>query len=139
MTLALGHRTAHDDGRIYNRKAQMMTRTFPRAAAALALAIAAQPAVALTPEEAWESLQALSFANAQTMTTTSVERVGDTLTVTGLATTSPLPEIGSIAYSVASIRFRDLGNDTVEITYPDGYDIAFTFNDGLDAPKSSRR
>ncbi|MEZ5798908.1 MAG: DUF2125 domain-containing protein [Paracoccaceae bacterium] len=107
----------------------------PATATALALVLSAQSAAALTPEEAWTAIQAMTTANGQTLTVAGTERSGDTLTVTGITTTMQVPDGPSVTATMPSASFRDLGDGTVEIAYPDNYQAVVAFPQG-DGPKS---
>lgn len=80
----------------------------------------------VTAEEVWKSWQDLSASVGQTMTATSEARDGDTLVVDGVAMTLNTPD-GMVAEStLGTIRFRDTGAGTVEVTLPDSYPISMT-------------
>ncbi|MFZ1467696.1 MAG: DUF2125 domain-containing protein [Paracoccaceae bacterium] len=102
-----------------------MTQCFHRYAAAFVLTLMVQPAVALTPEEAWASLQGYTASTGVTATVTSTERAGDTLTVSGV-TMASVSDVMSTTTTVSTIVFRDRGDNTVEVIYPPAYDVAFT-------------
>lgn len=80
----------------------------------------------VTAEEVWKSWQNLSASVGQTMTSTSEARDGDTLVVDGVAMTLNTPD-GMVAESaLGTIRFRETGSGTVEMTLPESYPISMT-------------
>ncbi|MFZ1482929.1 MAG: DUF2125 domain-containing protein [Paracoccaceae bacterium] len=113
-----------------------MTPRFTRAATALALILPAQSATALTPEEAWASIEALSSSYGQTVTVAGTDRSGDTLTVSGITYAMTVADGPTVTATVGSATFRDRGDGTVEITYPAGYEALIAFPEGADGPKS---
>ncbi len=94
---------------------------------ALALVFGASGAMAqVTAEEVWQSWKAMSASVGQTITTTSEARQGDTLVVEGLALAINDPS-GLVAQSqIGTIRFRDTGTGTVEVTLPESYPVSMT-------------
>ncbi|NGM44235.1 DUF2125 domain-containing protein [Rhodobacter sp. SGA-6-6] len=101
-------------------------------ATALALALSAQSALSLTPEEAWEGWQAMSAAAGQTISATGTARNGDTLVVSGISVGMTVPDGPVIASTIPEVSFRDLGDGSVEITYPPAYDVNLTATEGSD-------
>jgi len=103
-----------------------MAHRFLSIATALALVLSAKSAAALTAEEAWAAVQAMSASGGQTITTESVTQDGDTLTVTGFAVGSNAAQGTAVSAKMASMVFQDQGDGTVKITYAPSYDINFT-------------
>jgi hypothetical protein len=106
---------------ISNRQGLTMHSRF-LAATALGL-ILSTPALALTPEEAWESWQAMSTAAGQSITATGTARNGDTLVVSGITMGMTIPDGPVVASTIPEVKFRDRGDGSVEITYPVSYDV----------------
>ncbi|MGR3511387.1 MAG: hypothetical protein ACU0GG_01380 [Paracoccaceae bacterium] len=63
-----------------------------------------------------------------TASVTSQSRSGDTLTVEGLTATGELPE-GSFNMTVAGASFTEMGDGTVEVTYPEELPITISGTD----------
>lgn len=102
-------------------------------ATALALVLSTQSALSLTPEEAWASWQSMSAAAGQTITAAGTARNGDTLVVSGIEVGMTVPDGPVIASTIPEVGFRDLGDGSVEITYPPAYDVKLTAPEGEDA------
>lgn len=106
-------------------------------ATAIALALSAQSAAALTPDETWAAIQAAANKAGQTMTAASTATAGDTLTATDVQVAIATPEGLSMTTVLPTLAFRDRGDGTVEVIYPATFDSALTFPDGAsDAPKT---
>ena len=105
------------------------------ASTALALLLSS-PAAALTPEEAWAGLQAMSTAAGQTIAPTGETRSGDTLTVSGVTMAMTVPDGPAITSAMAQITFRDRGDGSVEIGYPASYDVKLSAPPGSGDPSS---
>jgi Uncharacterized protein conserved in bacteria (DUF2125) len=105
----------------------LMTRFSLAGSTALALLFAASGAMAqVTAEDVWQSWKTMSASVGQTITTTSEAREGDTLVVEGLALAINDPT-GLVADSaIGTVRFRDTGTGTVEVTLPESYPISMT-------------
>ena len=87
-------------------------------ASALALLLSLQSAGALTPEEAWEAWQTQGLASSPDFKAANTVREGDTLVVTGITTSNAVPEGPVFSMTMPEVRFRDAGNGTVEVTWP---------------------
>ncbi len=94
---------------------------------ALALLFTASGAMAqVTAEDVWQSWKSMSESVGQTITTTGEARQGDTLVIDGLTLSINDPK-GLIAESqVGTVKFRDTGTGTVEVTLPESYPISMT-------------
>lgn len=80
----------------------------------------------VTPEDVWQNWQRVSASYGQALTADSVAREGDTLVAKGVKTF--MGEDGAeFTGSVEEMRFRDLGDGTVEVTATDTYKIAMQF------------
>ncbi|HMS95282.1 MAG TPA: DUF2125 domain-containing protein, partial [Tabrizicola sp.] len=73
----------------------------------------------VTPEEAWESWQAMATSAGQEMTVGTETRNGDTLLVTDLVVTYKDPMGGSFSSSFDTLSFKDNGDGTVTVQMPD--------------------
>ena len=74
----------------------------------------------VTPEEVWQNWQKLGATYGQAIVADSVTREGDTLVVKGMKT-SMNQDGASLSGSMDEIRFRDLGDGTVEVSVSDTY------------------
>lgn len=86
----------------------------------------------VTAEQVWQNWKDLSAGYGQELTTTGETRQGDTLVVTGMAFTSTAPD-ATVTGSLEEVRFRELGNGTVEITMSPRYPITMEIDD-VDGP-----
>lgn len=106
---------------------------------ALALVLSASGALAdVTPEEVWESWQALSTAAGQELTVGGTAKNGDTLEVTGVVMTFKDETGGSASASFDKLSFKDNGDGTVAVTMSDSYPITLAFPDEGDGPSSMK-
>lgn len=112
-----------------------MTRTLA-CSTALALVFNASAALAVTPEEVWDSWQALVTSAGQELTVGGTARNGDTLEVTGLLLTHTDDLGGSASVSIDQVAFKDNGDGTVAVTMSDSYPMALAFPEGEDGPSS---
>lgn len=96
------------------------------ASAALMMALSSAAASAqVTPEEVWQNWQKASASYGQAMVADSVVREGDTLVVRNMQLS--MDEDGAkIDGRLDELRFRDLGDGTVEVTTSDTYPIRIT-------------
>ncbi len=112
-----------------------MARIYLAGSTAVALWFTASGAMAqVTAEDVWQSWKTMSESVGQTITTTSEAREGDTLVVEGLSLSinEPTGLIGESA--IGTVRFRDTGTGTVEVTMPETYPISMTIPpDGSDS------
>lgn len=76
----------------------------------------------VTPEEVWQNWQRMSAAYGQALVADSVTREGDTLVARGVKT-SMAQDGATMDGSLDEMRFRDLGDGTVEITTSDRYEM----------------
>jgi Uncharacterized protein conserved in bacteria (DUF2125) len=120
--------------RIFIRKGIVMTKLSLAGSTALTVFLFAASAQAqVTPEEVWKSWQDLSAGMGQTMAATSEARDGDTLVVEGVTMTMNAPDGTAAEAVMGTIRFRETGSGTVEVTLPDSYPMSMT----LAPPESS--
>ncbi len=76
----------------------------------------------VTPEDVWANWKTMAESYGQTLTTASEAREGDTLVVKGL--TMAMDQDGAKASgTIDELRFRDLGDGTVEVTSSDTYNV----------------
>ena len=68
----------------------------------------------------------MSESVGQTITTTSEARDGDTLVVEGMSLTIDDPTGLTAESVIGTVRFRDTGTGTVEVTLPESYPISMT-------------
>ena len=113
-----------------------MTRLLA-ASTAIALVFTATGAMAaVTPEEVWESWQAMSTSAGQELTVGSAARNGDTLEVTGVVITYK-DELGStFSVTMDKLNFKDNGDGTVAVTMSDSYPMDMAFAPSEEGPSS---
>lgn len=105
---------------------------------ALALIVLCSGAQAqVTPEEVWESWQALATGAGQELTVASAERNGETLEVTGVVLSFKDELGGSFSANLDTLNFTDQGDGTVKVTMADSYPLSFTFPPGEEDTPSS--
>lgn len=90
----------------------------------------------VTPEQVWESWQALYTASGQQLAVDSATRVGDTLEVSGLVVTHKDELGGSYAVSIDRLSFKDNGDGTVAVTMSDSFPMELAFPQTDDGPSS---
>lgn len=79
----------------------------------------------VTPEEVWQNWQKLGASYGQAIVADSVVRQGDTLVVSNMKVS--MDQDGAVLNgSLDEIRFRDLGDGTVEVTMSDTYPVQMT-------------
>lgn len=82
----------------------------------------------VTPEQVWQSWQKMSANYGQAIVADQVVRNGDTLVVSGMKVA--MDQDGSrIEGGIEEVRFRELGDGTVEVTMTDTYAIEMTLPD----------
>lgn len=79
----------------------------------------------ITADEVWQNWQELSDSYGQTLTAQSEVRQGDTLVITGLSIEQQEDDV-SVSGELDEVRFRDLGNGTVEVTMSPVYPLTIT-------------
>ncbi|MDR7124333.1 DUF2125 domain-containing protein [Pseudotabrizicola sp. 4114] len=96
------------------------------ASAAILVGLWSAPAMAqVTPEEVWQGWQKMGASYGQAITADQVVRNGDTLVVSGMKI--GMDQDGArIDGGIDELRFRDLGDGTVEVTMTDTYSIDMT-------------
>lgn len=120
----------------FNRKDPAMTRMLA-SSTALVIVLSATGALAdVTPEQVWESWQALYAAGGQQITVGSATRNGDTLEVSGLVVTHKDELGGTYAVSIDRLDFSDKGDGTVAITMSETLPMQFAFPESDDGPSS---
>jgi hypothetical protein len=104
---------------------------------AIALVLSTSAALAdVTPEQVWESWQALYSAGGQDLSVSGAARNGDTLEVTGLVVTHKDELGGSYAVSIDKVSFKDNGNGTVVVTMSDSFPMELAFPQTDEGPSS---
>lgn len=106
---------------------------------ALALVLPGAGAFAdVTPEEVWDSWQALSISAGQQLTVGTAARNGDTLEVSGLVLTYDDDLGGSFSATIDKMNFKDNGDGTVAVTMSDTYPLSMAFPDEGEGPGSMK-
>ncbi len=102
---------------------------------ALAIVLAAPAAWAdVTPEEVWQSWQAMATSAGQELTFDSAEQTGDTLAVSGLIVTYSDDLGGSFSANLDTLTFTDNGDGTVAVTMAETYPMTLAFPDEGEGP-----
>lgn len=112
-----------------------MTRTLA-CSTALALVFSAQAALAVTPEEVWDSWQALVTSAGQELTADTAVRNGDTLEVSYVVVTQEDELGGSSLVAIDRMDFTDNGDGTVLVTMSDEHLIQLVFPEGVEGPST---
>ncbi len=103
-----------------------MQRSLGAVSSALLALLLASPAMAqVTPEEVWQGWQKMGASYGQAIIAEQVVRNGDTLIVTGMKISMDQDDV-QIDGGIDEVRFRDLGDGTVEVTMTDTYAIDMT-------------
>lgn len=90
----------------------------------------------VTPEEVWENWKSYTAQSGTEITAQSETRDGDTLVITGVSMNSTADAAAGAAGRIDEMRFKDLGDGTVEITMSDSYTMVITAPavDGIEPP-----
>lgn len=106
---------------------------------ALALVLAANAAGAdVTPQEVWESWQAMLTSAGQELTVGNTADSGSAIEVTNIAVTQKDQMGGSTSISFDKLTFTDNGNGTVTVGMPESYPLAMAFPAQDDGPGSMK-
>ena len=81
----------------------------------------------VTPEEVWDSWQAMSSSAGQELTVGGSARNGDTLDVTDIVITTKDPMGGSASISLDKLSFKDNGDGTVTVLMPESTPMNLAF------------
>ncbi|QYK42054.1 MAG: DUF2125 domain-containing protein [Paracoccaceae bacterium] len=76
----------------------------------------------VTPEQVWQNWKDLATGYGQTVSTGSESRQGDTLVITGMTMEQADGDV-AVTGTIDEVRFRDLGNGTVEVTMSPTYPL----------------
>lgn len=109
-----------------------------RCSSAIALVLLASGASAdVTPQEVWESWQAMATSAGQEITIGGTAQTGETLEATEVVITYKDELGGSASVVFDKLTFADNGDGTVTVTMPDSYPISLAFpSDAAEAPGS---
>lgn len=94
---------------------------------ALVLALAAQPALAITPEEVWSDWQDLFERYGSNVATGDVTEEGGALVVPDLVLSFDAAPDGSGKAEIGTIAFRDIGDGRVAVEMPEEFRVESTF------------
>lgn len=87
----------------------------------------------VTAQEVWNNWKELSAGYGQTMTATSENMSGDTLTVSGISISQDF-EGGNVLGTIDEVLFREVGGGKVEITMSPTYPITMNITDAEAKP-----
>jgi hypothetical protein len=113
-----------------------MTRVLTSSSAIGLVFLATTASADVTPQEVWESWQAMSTAAGQELTVGETVQTGEDLDVTDVLITFNDDLGGSASISFDKLSFKGNGDGTVTVTMPDSYPIAMAFPDEGDGPGS---
>lgn len=106
---------------------------------ALALVLAANAAGAdVTPQEVWESWQAMLTSAGQELTVGNTSDSGSAIEVTDIAVTQKDQMGGTSSISFDKLTFTDNGDGTVTVGMPESYPLALAFPAQDDGPGSMK-
>ena len=106
---------------------------------AIALVFLATGAQAdVTPQEVWQSWQAMATAAGQELTVGNTSDSGGVLEATDVVVSYEDDLGGSALISFDTLTFTDNGDGTVTVTMPDSYPIALAFPDKGEGPGSMK-
>lgn len=110
-----------------------------RAVCSATVALVLSPFAALadvTPQEVWESWQAMATSAGQELTVGDTTQSGDRLEVTDLVLTHTDPLAGTASATFDRLVFKDNGDGTVTVTLPESFPLAMAFPRQADGPGS---
>jgi hypothetical protein len=106
---------------------------------AIALVFVASAACAdVTPQEVWDSWQAMLTSSGQELTVGSTAEAGGVLDVTDVQVAYKDQLGGSASVSFAKLSFKDNGDGTVTVTMPESYPVQMAFAAEADGPESMK-
>lgn len=107
------------------------------ASTTLALVLSASVAsAAVTPQEVWESWQAMVTSAGQELTVGGTVESGGTLEVTDILVAYKDELGGSASVTFDKLTFADNGDGTVTVTMPESYPIQMAFRSETEGPES---
>ena len=92
----------------------------------------------VTPQEVWESWQAMLTSAGQELTVGNTADSGSAVEVTDVAVTQKDPMGGSASISFDKLTFTDNGDGTVTVAMPESYPLALAFPDEGEGPGSMK-
>ena len=92
----------------------------------------------VTPQEVWESWQAMLTSAGQELTVGNTADSGSAVEVTDVAVTQKDPMGGSASISFDKLTFTDNGDGTVTVAMPESYPLAMAFPDEGEGPGSMK-
>jgi hypothetical protein len=115
-----------------------MTRTLTCSSAIGLVFLASAANADVTPQEVWESWQAMLTSAGQELTIGNTADNGNSVEVTDIALTQNDPMGGSASLSFDKLTFTDNGDGTVTVTMPESYPLALAFPAEGDGPGSMK-
>jgi hypothetical protein len=115
-----------------------MTRTLTCSSAIGLVFLATTAGADVTPQEVWESWQAMATSAGQELTVGNTADSGGTVEVTDLAITYKDQMGGSASITFDKLTFADNGDGTVTVTMPESYPIQMAFPSQDDGPGSMK-
>lgn len=115
-----------------------MTRALTCSSAIGLVFLATSASADVTPQEVWESWQAMLTSAGQELTIGNTADSGSAVEVTDVSVTQKDPMGGSASISFDRLTFTDNGDGTVTVAMPESYPLALAFPAEGDGPGSMK-
>jgi hypothetical protein len=115
-----------------------MIRALHGSSAIVLVFLASTAAAEVTPQEVWDSWQAMMTSAGQELTVGATADAGGTLDVSDVSVAYKDDLGGSASVSFDKLSFKDNGDGTVTVTMPESYPVQMAFPDGADGPASMK-
>jgi hypothetical protein len=115
-----------------------MTRALTCSSAIGLVFLATSVSADVTPQEVWESWQAMLTTAGQELTIGNTVDSGAAIEVTDVSVTQKDPMGGSASISFDKLTFTDNGDGTVTVAMPESYPLALAFPSEGDGPGSMK-
>jgi hypothetical protein len=115
-----------------------MTRALTCSSALALVFLATTASAEVTPQEVWESWQAMLTSAGQELTVGNTADNGSSVEVTDVSVTQKDPMGGSASISFDKLTFTDNGDGTVTVGMTESYPLALAFPDEGDGPGSMK-
>jgi Uncharacterized protein conserved in bacteria (DUF2125) len=119
-------------------KAIAMTRSLTCSSAIALVFLATGASADVTPQEVWDSWQAMLTSSGQELTVGSTAEAGGVLDVTDVQVAYKDQLGGSAFVSFDKLSFKDNGDGTVTVTMPESYPVQMAFPAEADGPESMK-
>jgi Uncharacterized protein conserved in bacteria (DUF2125) len=119
-------------------KAVAMTRALTCSSAIVLVFLANGASADVTPQEVWDSWQAMLTSSGQELTVGSTAEAGGVLDVTDVQVAYKDQLGGSAFVSFDKLSFKDNGDGTVTVTMPESYPVQMAFSSASEGPESMK-